>query len=183
MRSDACAVAPARVTPRSQRDRLQQCRCKTPARTKTDPAKYGGVPPLPSQPVVLFFIRAFVSVAVATVVFFSSPLSTNRKWKGHVFSDCAVQSFPFKDVKWKRQPSSGDFESGLCAICRDVELNADGKTCFWRIVERGKHAGSVRWLVLLTATSVLTGSSQKHILSARTATVKGITESHIWIFY
>lgn len=39
-------------------------------RTQTDPAKRRGMPPLPSRPVVvLFFIREFVSVAVATVSF------------------------------------------------------------------------------------------------------------------
>lgn len=52
-------------------------------------------------------------------------------------------------------------ESGVCAVRRDGE-------------PIGEDAGSE---VVLTATSVLTGSGQKHILEAGAATVKGIRQS------
>lgn len=122
-RSDARAVMPGQVTPRSRRDRLQIAAAALLQSKRKKSSKKGekkhisnknrrrGMPPLPSQPVVvLVFIRELVSVAVATVRFFFRQTGNER---ATCFLAVPSPSFPFKDVKWKRRPSPGDSESLL----------------------------------------------------------------------
>lgn len=89
------------------------------ARTKTDPAKNSGVPPLPSQPgVVLFFIREFVSVAVATVGFVPPPFRQTGNEKGATcFPTAPFNHFLFETWNETVTPRPGTLSQGVCVLC------------------------------------------------------------------